>query len=184
MCVVQAVPFTRSVPGGSQNDGRGVGERTGSRYMSTNVNEQDIAHWTLAKVWASGHKNQGPREKARYFLKNTIRTNKTFYKLIAFTHGTRIRFLVSDALHQVRGGAVWQFVSARKVRAPVYAVQYYTKTCGRGLAAACTGSSRVNAHSTLENAARQDSNKPRCGTLDSRVVIVVTLYQVHCIFVC
>lgn len=125
------------------------------------------------------------REKRRdIFLKNTIRTNKTFYKLIAFTHGTRIRFLVSDALHQVRGGAVWQFVSARKVRAPVYAVQYYTKTCGRGLAAACTGSSRVNAHSTLENAARQDSNKPRCGTLDSRVVIVVTLYQVHCIFVC
>lgn len=36
-------------------------------------------------------------------------------------------------------GAVWQFVSARKVQAPVYAVQYYTKTCGYGAAEACGG---------------------------------------------
>lgn len=84
MCVVQAVPFTRSVPGGSQNDGRGVGERTGSRYMSTNVNEQDIAHWTLAKVWASGHKNQGPREKARYFFKKHNKNKQNFLQVDCF----------------------------------------------------------------------------------------------------
>lgn len=123
MCVVQAVPFARSVPGGSRNDGRGAGERTGSRYMSqqTSMNKTSCAEHSQ-KYGRVATRTKGREKKARYLKKE--RTNETFYKLIAFTHGTQIRYLVSDALHQVRGGAVWQFVSATKVRAPVFFMLY------------------------------------------------------------
>lgn len=157
MCVVQAVPFARSVPGGSRNDGRGAGERTGSRYMSqqTSMNKTSRAEHSQ-KYGRVATRTKGREKKARYLKKE--RTNETFYKLIAFTHGTQIRYLVSDALHQVRGGAVWQFVSATKVRAPVffYAVQYYTKHAARLQHAQAPPASMPTTH--FKNAARQHSN--------------------------
>lgn len=93
------------------------------------------------------------------------RRNETFYKLIAFTHGTHISFLFLVSIRYTKSerGAVWQFVSARKVQAPVYAVQYYTKTCGYGQAEACGGFPASPMPTTFETSAQISLPRGRAG---------------------
>lgn len=117
MCVVQVVPFARSVPGGSRNDGRGVGERMGSRYMSqqTSMNKTSCAEHSQ-KYGRVATRTKGQEKKMTYWKKK----KRTFLQVDCFhTRHSNPFFWCQMHYTKSRGGAVWQFVSARKVRAPV-----------------------------------------------------------------
>lgn len=103
MCVVQVVPFARSVPGGSRNDGRGVGERMGSRYMSqqTSMNKTSCAEHSQ-KYGRVATRTKGQEKKMTYWKKK----KKNLFTSWLLSHtALKSVFLVSDALHQVKRGS-------------------------------------------------------------------------------
>lgn len=142
--------------GGSHETTEGDGaKKRGSRYV-------DKCRRTIRVAAACGksgkglQRTKGQKRKVIKKVRERERRNETFYKLIAFTHGTHICFLFLVSIRNTKPerGAVWQFVSARKVQAPVYAVQYYTKTCGYGQAEACEGFPASPTPTTFETSAQ------------------------------